>query len=215
MSRESEAYWAFIREEEDKAAAEERAWQDAMRKRADEFDKNLRQLRRVEGELLTKVPDPEAFVSEHLMAAIMSRAEAERNNTEEAKIFIADNPDYYPCQENYDAIRGYFQRVRLEIVDAAMYQAAWLKLRAAGLIVERPEPEQEPSLGNFDLADEPDGKSLPAPRTFDRFTKRHVGRDPNSLEEMYFSDADIDRMDAETYRRTFGLKRVYRSRRPL
>jgi hypothetical protein len=57
----------------------------------------------------------------------------------EANAFIADNPDYYKCAENYEAICSWILRYDLAPVKAN-FQKAYETLRGQGLLIEGPAP---------------------------------------------------------------------------
>lgn len=61
----------------------------------------------------------------------------------EANAFIADNPDYYKCPENFEAITAWMVRYDLAPVKAN-YQQAYNTLKAQGVIIEGPAIEQVP-----------------------------------------------------------------------
>ena len=57
----------------------------------------------------------------------------------EANAFIADNPDYYRCNENFEAIAAWINRYELAPVKAN-FQKAYDTLRAQGILIEGAAP---------------------------------------------------------------------------
>jgi len=60
----------------------------------------------------------------------------------EANAFVADNPDYYRCQENFEAITSWMVRYDLAPVKAN-FQKAYDTLKAQGLLIEGAAPVVE------------------------------------------------------------------------
>ena len=63
----------------------------------------------------------------------------------EANVFTADNPDYYKCNENYDAITSWMVRYDLAPVKAN-FQKAYDTLKAQGLLIEGAAPIVTPAV---------------------------------------------------------------------
>ncbi len=117
---------------------------------------------------------------------------AAQYNKAQAQQFRQSNPDFYPSDFNLREITEYIARntpTNFILVSATQLQWAFERLRAYGLLEERPEPEPEP-----EIVPEPANPSEP---------EIFVGIDQETGEERTFSKFQVDRMSAEEYRRTF------------
>lgn len=141
--------------------------------------------------------DPDFAISPELVGKRLSVAEAERYNKEQADLFIASSPEYLPymLRENALAIVAYLHRNGVEIFSVAELSRAFTKLRDFGLLTEKSEPEQEPVQAIPDTVEEPK-----------RDDGIMDGFDLETGEPRRYSAFEIDRMSAETFKRTFRLK---------
>jgi hypothetical protein len=65
--------------------------------------------------------------------------------TKEATKFVAENPEYYVCKEDYHAITGYLaDQKTVPIPNADVFKAAFERLSRLDLLVQKPEPKAEP-----------------------------------------------------------------------
>jgi hypothetical protein len=133
---------------EDERAEEQRREEERLRpiKAAQQqFDETYRQLHEIERENIQNLPDPDIFVSPEVRQARMTWNQAVEYNQKQLRAFLKATPDLLPSETNRQTLRSYFGRAGIQIVTAEMWSRALEKLRAYGLIEERPpEPQPEP-----------------------------------------------------------------------
>ena len=131
---------------EQQAAEEQRQREEAerpVREAEAQLTETIRQLHSVEKEaVLSGQADPGFVLPPSVAGRQMRFADAQRFNAEEARKFREATPEYYPSKKNFETIRDYLAAQKVAIVDAATWKAAFERLRALGLLEERPEPEQ-------------------------------------------------------------------------
>jgi len=179
-------------EEEELAAKEAR--EAPLRRAQSEFERNTKELAQLQRKNLTTGKDPNVYISPETRGKAISASEAERIAIASSESFISAHPEYYVCPENGEIITDYFRRNECFILTAPMIEAAYVKLRDAGLIVERPAPS-EPVVVEAEQ---------PAPQR-----TKLIGIDQSNGEEREFSDWEVNNMSADEYRRTFKLRNIY------
>lgn len=146
--------------------------------------------------------DPKLIVTPKMSNASMPKSAADKFNGEQVEIFIRENPDYlaYKSRETSDAILSYFDRNGVYIVDAAMFKAAFHRLRDLGIITMRsvpvppvlPVPQQKRV--NLSIAESPKPKD-----------ERIDGWDLISGEPRKWTPRELDKLSADDYRRALRL----------
>jgi len=119
----------------------------------------------------------------------ISLEQAKRFNEEQARLFAESTPEFYPCQENAEAITGYCNRNGIQVADAATYRNIFERLNSFGLMQPAPAPTQEPEI-----------VEQPAPAQQTEFE----GVDESGRPKSY-TRAEVERMSANEYKRFFRL----------
>lgn len=133
----------------------------------------------------------------------MTPKAAEEFNRSEAERFLNSRPEArrYWNKATFDALQRYFDLNGLRLVSAVTLDAAFTRLREFGLLMESPTstpPPQPPSAREVNLSIEP-AQTDPSPRV-------HIGIDADGR-ECELTDAQVERMTAKEFRRTFMLHR--------
>jgi hypothetical protein len=155
------------------------------------------QLAQVQRERIMTQRDPEAFVSPALIGARMSLEEAAEFNRKAAAQFVRECQWYYRCPENLTTVTEYLQRNGIELADAEMFKRAAERLRAYGLLKERPVPEREAPAPAPRVS-----KPKPAPAPSD---DRIDGYDLETGQPRKYTSYELDRLSAHDYRRALRL----------
>jgi len=115
---------------------------------------------------------------------------------EQSQSFVSSDPTYYPTRKNFETIRDYLIANQINVPDAATLKAAVDRLRALGMLEERPvpPPSQKPTVN---LQVEPDPKWEQQQKRKDYYEKV-IARDQRTGEE--FTEYEIDRMGSERFR---------------
>lgn len=143
--------------------------------------------------LLGKVRDAGVFVDPAVQNIRMTKEQADKFNVNEAKKYLAENPDVYWCAELINLAVDYWNANGIEIATASMFGNVIEQMRDAGLLPERPfEPEPEPVIEH---------ETEPQPSK----PKTYVGRDYETGTEREFTQREIDRMSSKEYRRAFQV----------
>jgi hypothetical protein len=190
-----------LRAHREEVEAEERRQQEErerpFREAQAKFDQNLRSLHALYRERILNGRDDEMFISPELAGVRMSLEEAAEFNRKQAELFVQQTPDFEPFRspEAFHAITGYFERHNIKIISAAMFKAAFERLRTFGIISPRPVPEQPTPEPEAIIESTPEP---PKPETF-------VGRDPETGEERVYTSREVYLMGSEQYRRCFPV----------
>lgn len=184
---------ALDREEEDKRLAPIRAAQA-------EQSRLLTQIHDAEKqEVLAGRLDPGFTVPESVAGKRMSIKEASEFNSSEGAKFKANTPEFYPSNKNIRTLLDYLLQQNVYIADEATFRAAFERLRSLGLLEERPtEPEPVTVMQSETQQSDPDAERERKRQEY--FTKpvvNYAGKD--------YSQADLDRLSADEYRRVVGL----------
>jgi hypothetical protein len=148
-------------------------------------------------EVLAHRPDPEWELPKSAAGLSMPQSEVNDFVTKEATKFVAENPDYYVCKENYQAIMHYLADQKTVLIpNVDVFKAAFERLSRLDLLVLKPEPNPEPA-----PIEEPEIEQ-DAPPQSEELTD---GWDPVTGEPKKFSARDIHHMDSETYRKAFRM----------
>jgi hypothetical protein len=120
----------------------ERQAEEAIAPHRKAFEENARKLAKIEAENI-KLGLDEIQVSESLDEIHMTPDAARAWNIEEIRNFHERHAyDFYDCPENWQTLTNYFSRrkdgIHVRVVDQDMLEAAYTKLRQAGLIVDAP-----------------------------------------------------------------------------
>ena len=148
--------------------------------------------------VLSDRPDPEFKLPQTLYGKRLSLADAQRFNTEQARAFVANCPEFYPSEKNRKAILSYLEAQKVAIADESTYRAAFERLRFLGLLDERPEPEP------VEVQPEPVVDPSEAKRqALEKYHTEIIATDPRTGQEL--TAYMLDRLSAEDYRRiVFG-----------
>jgi hypothetical protein len=167
-----------------------------IRKAEAELQKTADELARIIRVNLLAAPDPDVYIDPRTVGKRVPLAQAQRLAVLAAEEFLKRNPDYYICPENFETIRQYFAINDCELLTAEMYEAAFVKLRNAGLIREAPEPEPEPEPIN-----EPEQEQKP-----EQPSRNSTGYDLATGELREYTPWEVEQMTANEFRRVFGLR---------
>jgi hypothetical protein len=134
-------------------------------------------------------------------------------NRKEASAFYDEcaAQGWYGSQENIDALTQYFINRNIQLVDCLMWKSAFLALQKSGLLEERPAPApapvtvQVPQQREESLPRLPLGHSTHAAWKREATEKAYRGIDPNTGSPKDYTRVEIDRMDAETFRKVFNV----------
>ena len=89
-------------------------------------------------------PDPAWKMPDGAKELRMSVAEAKAYASEQSRLFVEHNPEYFPSAANVAAITKYLRdQTDVVIPNEECFRLAWLRLRDLGLIEERPAPAPE------------------------------------------------------------------------
>jgi hypothetical protein len=124
---------------------------------------------------------------------------------------MASEPRFRQSPYNAELLTGYLQRNGIYILNAETLKAAFERLYEAELFEEqRPkvQPVAEPApapVESEDLENLPPGNYTPRPGWVKVRDSEQWGTDQTNGVWGTFSGFEIDRMDSETYRKTFAL----------
>ena len=185
-SAASREFAEFQREERQKEEhkAKQRALRDAeaqLQQSADELARQTRQMIEANRDVDWELPQSVA-------GKRMTVDDARQFNAVEAQKFSQQTPEFYPSEANKEALFSFLSRNGVSIADAATFKAAYLRLKDYELLEDRP-PEAEPTAAEAE----------PQP------SNDLLGTDPQNGELRQYTKREVDHMDAETYRRAFGL----------
>jgi hypothetical protein len=161
--------------------------------RTDEATQAEAESKQAREDVLAGKPDPAFEIPASVAGLNMSIDQAKAFASEQGKLFVEHNPEYYPSQANVAAITKYLtEQTDVVIPNEECFKLAWLRLRELGLIEERPAPEpsvQEP---------EPDPEELKRQKQHEYRTKIVV-TDPRTGQE--YTEYQLDRLPADEYKR--------------
>jgi hypothetical protein len=149
--------------------------------------------------LVGNVPDPHRYIDDDFPAlGPLTERKAEEFNAAQGRKFKEQFPEVYLGPELLAMLDDYVAKEGIPIYTANMLKRLIDRFEAAGLLPERPaEPEPEP-----EPVSEPERVAVPVvPDTFE-------GRDLLTGEMRTYTKWEVERMDSETYRKTFKLGRV-------
>jgi hypothetical protein len=134
-------------------------------------------------------------------------------NKAEARAFYEEYTPrgWYGSPANVELLIRYFTNRGIPIVDRRMYRAAYLSLRTDGLLEEpAPAPEPVPTLVPEPLEDLEDLPRLPAWHQEPIAHRREVpqtqkGVDPATGKPREYTQVEVDRMDADTFKKVFSV----------
>ncbi len=197
--------------EEAEEQERQRPSREAERKRAEriaelqeEQQSTLRQLRAIERQRIATGKDEDAFQIDPATVGESAAVPKDKLNSwhgAQMTEFLANNPTYFRCKENEDAMVAYLERNApgLKLVSAAQLTAAYRRLRDLGLLREKPLPVVKPMQQPVEHTVAPKQPSEPTgPQTF-------TGRDYETGLEREFTAREVDRMSSDEYRRAFPV----------
>jgi hypothetical protein len=198
--------------------AEYRAEQEKpVKEAAEQLARTTGEYRRVLADNLRRWKDPERYCSERLDGVTLDVDTARAFNEKECDLFIAECPEFYPCEKNQDAMLAYLELNGLSVVDSKMFRKCFERLSEAGLLSERPV-EAEPVRQNAQRVEpvEEDFASIPRLSPYTRYPMAHYepsvgkmnGRDLQTGEYREFSEKEIEDMSADTFKKVFELTTV-------
>lgn len=147
--------------------------------------------------------DPKLYVTPELRTASMPTNKVSAHNSAEVEKFIQATPEFieYKTPQNANELLAYFDRNGVRIFDAAMLQAAFVRLRDLGILEKRPvpqsEPVEQPRRVNLTISSAP-AKPVRKPDTY-------IGRDYATGKERTFTRREVDRMSSAEYARAFEV----------
>jgi hypothetical protein len=194
-----------FQEREAAAAQEEAATAQAERERPIReaeaaLNQTYRKLRANALEQINKGrPDPGFKIPRSVAGKQMPASEVEQFNASEIRKFAQNNPDFYTSQANIQLLCDYLTAQRVLIADNATYKAAAKRLQFLGLLEERPEPEPTPE--PITVAEVPSQERIIDDGSMEGF-------DPETGHPRRYTAFEIERMSAETFKRTFRIKPV-------
>jgi hypothetical protein len=168
-----------------------------------EYENNTRKLQSTIRERVTTGKD-EAFQIDPETTKPIPTAQVEQWHKEQMAKFLADNPTYFPCRENEDAMVGYLDRNApdLKLVSAAQLTSAYTRLKEFGLLKERPAPVPAPMVRStpvkVNLTITPETPTQPTDGLVD-------GWDLVSGEPRKWTQRELDHLSADQYRRALRL----------
>jgi hypothetical protein len=132
----------------DEIEVEERRKQEEAERPIREAESQLIETHRKLYELQKKAvaenrPDPEFQMPERIKNRRMTVGQAKKFIESESKRFVAENPDYYPCDANLRTMSDWIYAQGIQIEDAETLTIAFDRCKYLGLLVERPEPEPQ------------------------------------------------------------------------
>jgi hypothetical protein len=143
-------------------------------------------------DVLAGKPDKEFVLPDEIKGLRMSVEEAKAYASEQSKLFVEHNPEYYPCPANVAAITKYLtEQTDVVIPNEECFRLAWVRLRGLGLIEERPVLAKEP-----EPVTQP---SEPIPAEGELVD----GYDLETGEPRKYTQHEIWNMDSSTYRKAF------------
>lgn len=145
--------------------------------------------------VLAGKPDPNWKIPASAVGLKMTLEKGRAFAREQGDLFVAHNPDYYPCSNNLNNIREYLIAQGISIPTEEAFKLAWLRLRELGLIEERPAPEPEPT-----PIQEPPSEQPTTEPEIDQ-----LGWDLETGEKRLYKPYEVFRMSAEQYRQAFRV----------
>lgn len=132
---------------------------------------------------------------------------AQEFNQAEAAKFLAANPDYYPSQENFQALTEYINRNAPNIILVSALQLEWAfkRLREYGLLRERPVPLAEPEKVRLYFGEGVEQRRHEPEPSSPHEQDSEQGWDLESGLPRTYSRKEISAMSADQYRRIFRL----------
>jgi len=195
--READAEAAKRREKEEAEVAKLARAEATLAETASKVARTIR-------ERISTQPDDEVFVTPELRDAKMSRDEAVKFDGEQFRVFASRNSWFHDTPGNRRTVLEYFQRNRLEIIDAQMFEAAAKRLAEFSLLPdERPAPVlAKPETTTVNLSVE---RTEPQPQSR---PETKIGIDPLTGREREYTRWEVGRMTADDFAKAFGLRRV-------
>lgn len=160
-------------------------------------------------QLAADINDPEKFdaVSQRLVRATIGDPEALRTRLarleqqqarvavqEEAKAFMRDCPEYYPCQDNLTTIAAWIEKNNLDPIKEN-FQLAFSTLKEYLQQKPAPAPVVQPA-----VSVQPEPQPTPAPRPVSSGLTRTHASDSGPAPKTGYTDAEINEMSGEEYR---------------
>jgi hypothetical protein len=196
--REESEQRRIQREREERQAAELAEVEEQFKKTTNQIAETIRE------RLLTQ-KDDEFEIDPSTFKPLPSGVSAEDYNTQQVKLFLQENADYFPCQENLEAMTSYIQRngPNLKLVSAVQWAWAYRRLSEYGILKPRPAPEsfQRPQPVRINLEFEQRKPEQEKPTG----SKIFIGRDPETGRDREYTSREIDRMSSKEYARTFPV----------
>jgi hypothetical protein len=196
--RAEEQEAARLRERQEQEAAELTATEEEFKRLQRDIGLTVR------ARILTG-KDDEFVIDPATFTPIPAGTSVDDWHRKESAKFLQENPDYFPCEENLQAIKGYIDRnaPKIRLVSAIQLEGAFKRLREYGLLKQRPipEPAPRPAPVKVNLTITPSvAPSGPA-------SESRKGFDPETGLEREYTPREIDKMSADQFRRIF---RIYR-----
>jgi len=210
---EFETLKSFTEAEERKAAAKRKSVEDAEVSKAalaeaEALNKTLlREIKTVTRQNLVKgtTAARDTILDPDTANLQMSTAEATLYNKTQADIFRRENPAYFACDANFEAITDHLSLHHIQIVSAKTWGATFRLLDSLGLMLHA--PIAEPPVA-FQRVPVPVG--APAAPVVPMISKSEtiLGIDPVSGVVREYTKTEIDRLSSDQYRRAFRLDRA-------
>lgn len=210
---------AFLEQErkQEQAIADKKAADEAIEKAKQDIIENHRKTAALQKQLNHGIK-VKPFITPGLRY-IEDETERNKFNNAECVAFYKENPEWHPYAtnpENRAMLIDYFvdrgDGLLLDLYDRHMLKAAFELLRRDGLLIEPVVKFTSVNVPTETLPAtiEEDLEALPRlpldfrmPMSHKRDTSGQEGIDPFTGERKHYSDFEIGRMSAETYRRTF------------
>lgn len=187
---------AWREEERQRELREEEARMRPVREAEEKLADSYRALAKMERTyLLGEMADPERFIDDTVATIRLTPEQANTFNAHEIQIYRQVHPEVYWCGELVSLLGTYFDKNGIRIVTASMIEKLVDRMHDVSLLPERPEPEPDPE----HPIEQPEPVA-PQPEVFQ-------GWDVLTGEPKSFSKYQVDRMDSETFRRTFRVRR--------
>lgn len=148
-------------------------------------------------EVLNGQPDPWWETPADALDKSMSLDEAREFSREQSKLFRAAHPEYYACQENFEAIVNYLVVQRVPIATVACFERAVERLDSLNLLLAVPDAAPEPA-----PVEEPQETIEPteAPRS-----ALVDGWDIETGEPRQYTQREINQMSSDEFRRAMRM----------
>jgi hypothetical protein len=153
--------------------------------------------------VLNSEQDPFFELPESAVGLSMPHAEVADFVAKEAARFVAENPDFFPCRENHQAMMKYImdQKKDILIPNADVFKAVFERLSRLDLLVQKPEPKPEPEPEPAPI-EEPEKIEQEAPPQSEELTD---GWDIVTGEPRKYTQAEIWKLSSADLKKAFKM----------